>query len=412
VLARGYSDVYDKEFVASDGSLVPVNLRVWLIRDEDARPVGMWSYIRDLRAQKRREEQYRTILTTAMDGFWIVDEDRRIRDVNDAYCRMSGYSRDELLGMRLDDLDAAWSAPDLEAHWRHALGDDATRFLSRHRRQNGIVMDVELSVSAIPSDSRRHFVFIRDVSDQLRAQQELGRRAEELARSNAELQQFAYIASHDLQEPLRMVSSYVELLARRYGPDLDDDAREFIGFATDGARRMQSLIDDILRLSRLGTQSRPAGGVDLNDVVATALKNLEVSLDESGAEVVVDPLPRIAADAGQLVQVFQNLIGNAIKFRGETAPRVVVSASRQDDGWVFVVRDNGIGIEPDYFDRIFHVFQRLHRRDAYPGTGIGLAICKKVVEGHGGRIWVESAPGCGSVFSFSIPDQNASVRAA
>jgi PAS domain S-box-containing protein len=236
-----------------------------------------------------------------------------------------------------------------------------------------------------------------------KAELALEERARDLARSNADLEQFAYVASHDLQEPLRMVASYVQLLERRYKDKLDDNARDFIGFAVEGVTRMRRLIEDLLAYSRVGTRGRSPAPVEVGTVVATAEKNLESAIAESGAEISRDDLPQVLADEGQLAQVFQNLIGNAIKFRREDPPRVHVGARREGNDWIFWVRDNGIGIESEYFDRIFVIFQRLNPREIYPGTGIGLAITKKIVERHGGRIWVESKPGEGSTISFSIP---------
>ncbi|MBI3977497.1 MAG: PAS domain-containing sensor histidine kinase, partial [Chloroflexi bacterium] len=224
-----------------------------------------------------------------------------------------------------------------------------------------------------------------------------------LAQSNAELEQFAYVASHDLQEPLRMVSSYVQLLARRYRGQLDADADEFIAYAVDGARRMQVQINDLLTYSRIGRKGEPLTSTDTGAALDQAIANLRLVIAENQAIVSHDDLPVLAADQSQLVLLFQNLIGNAVKFRGAAAPRVHITAERAGDEWVFAVRDNGIGIDPEYHERIFAIFQRLHNKAAYPGTGIGLAICKRIVERHGGRIWVESALGQGSRFSFTIP---------
>lgn len=200
-----------------------------------------------------------------------------------------------------------------------------------------------------------------------------------------------------------MVSSYTQLLAKRYRGKLDADADEFIAFAVDGVTRMQQLINDLLAYSRVRTKGREFAPTDGEAVLKSALANLQVAITESGASITHDPLPVVLADEGQLVQLFQNLIGNAIKFRGEASPRVHISAERRGLDWRFTVRDRGIGIEPEYAERIFMIFQRLHSRGEYPGTGIGLAICKRIVERHGGRIWVESQPGKGSTFSFTIP---------
>lgn len=243
------------------------------------------------------------------------------------------------------------------------------------------------------------FVARRNAEERLRQQ------AEDLARSNADLQQFAYVASHDLQEPLRMVASYTQLLARRYRGKLDPDADEFIGFAVDGARRMQALIQDLLAYARVGTQGKPFAPTDLNVLVDRVIGDLRPAIDEAGVTITHDDLPTVQADESQLGQVLLNLIGNAIKFRRDDDPRIHVGARREGESWRFSIQDNGIGIEPQYADRIFVIFQRLHGSGEYPGTGIGLAICKKIVERHGGRIWVESTPGHGATFNFTLPER-------
>jgi signal transduction histidine kinase/HAMP domain-containing protein len=245
-------------------------------------------------------------------------------------------------------------------------------------------------------------IYGRDVTERTRAEDALRQTADALARSNKDLEQFAYVASHDLQEPLRMVSGFLQLLERRYKNKLDSNADEFIQFAVDGTIRMQQLISDLLSYSRVGTKGRPMEPTDCNEVLAGALANLRPSIEKSGATITHDPLPTLPADATQLVQLFQNLIGNAIKFHGDAPPKVHVSARRTDGQWQLSVSDNGIGMEPQYFNRVFVIFQRLHGRDRYPGTGIGLAICKRIVERHGGRIWVESQPGQGSTFFFTL----------
>jgi CheY-like chemotaxis protein/nitrogen-specific signal transduction histidine kinase len=246
-------------------------------------------------------------------------------------------------------------------------------------------------------------VAIRDISSRREAETQRLERIEELNRSNEELRQFAHVASHDLQEPLRMVSSFTQLLARKYKGQLDAQADEFITYAVDGANRMQQLIEDLLAFSRVGTNGRGLLATPSGQALRRALVNLRAALEESGATVTHDDLPVVLADETQLVQLFQNLVGNAVKYHGRDAPVVHVSARREGaNGWRFAVEDNGLGIEPHYFDRIFGLFQRLHTRDEFSGTGIGLAICKKIVERHGGTISVASVPGQGSTFAFTL----------
>jgi light-regulated signal transduction histidine kinase (bacteriophytochrome) len=242
-----------------------------------------------------------------------------------------------------------------------------------------------------------------EIAERKHAQESLQQTAEDLKRSNRDLEQFAYVASHDLQEPLRAVGGYVKLLQRRFPKDIDAKAIEFITGAADGATRMERLITDLLAFSRVGTRGATFVPADMNGLLAEALQNLQASIKTAGAKVTHDPMPTLAVDPTQMMQLFQNLIGNAIKFRGERPPEIHVGAQKQEGRWVFSVRDNGIGIDPQYFERIFQIFQRLHTRKVYAGTGIGLAICKKIVERHGGTIWLESQPEQGSTFYFSIP---------
>lgn len=251
----------------------------------------------------------------------------------------------------------------------------------------------------------------REKNDLVEARQKLEESVAELGRSNADLQQFAYVASHDLQEPLRMVSSYTQLIARRYKGKLDADADEFIAFAVDGANRMQRLILDLLAYSRVNTAGRQFEPTAMETVLKAALNNLTDAVKESQAIITHDPLPAVMGDDKQLAQLFQNLLSNAVKFGGAQPPRIHISAKQTDGEWLFSVRDHGIGLDPQYADRIFVIFQRLHTREEYPGTGIGLAICKKIVERHGGRIWVESELGKGATFYFTMRDEEPGTSA-
>ncbi len=305
--------------------------------------------------------------------------------------------------------------PDGRVRWVEAHGRLTLDEQGRPSRLTGVCTDITERL-ALEEDARR---LVREQAARAeaerarqhtagllasleKAQAELAQRAQELSRSNADLEQFAYVASHDLQEPLRMVASYVQLLSRRYKGKLDADADEFIRYAVDGATRMQALINDLLAFSRVGTRGKELVPVPLERSMERALSHLHLALKESGAEVKVEPLPWVKGDESQLAQLLQNLVGNAVKFRGERPPCLRVSATREGDTVTVAVEDNGIGIEPQYYERIFAIFQRLHGKEEYPGTGIGLSICKKIVERHGGRIWVESTPGQGSTFRFTL----------
>lgn len=322
---------------------------------------------------------------------------------------ISGYAPKELQGRPLSLLHSPKNNLDFDDVWQEVTLDGAWQGNVWHRHANGSDYLARVSIASVKNDEGMptHYVMeYSDVTESWEAEQSLRARTDELARSNRELEQFAYVASHDLQEPLRMVASYTQLLARRYKDKLDDDANEFINFAVDGATRMQVLINDLLKLSRVGTRGKPFEMVEGDKVLDAALANLNIAISEAKAEIVRDPLPTIFADDTQLIQLLQNLIGNAIKFRQPGAvPTIRVNATRMGRAWQLSVVDNGIGIAPEYFERIFVIFQRLHAKTEYPGTGIGLALCKKIVERHGGRIWVESKPGEGTAFHFTIPDR-------
>ena len=348
---------------------------------------------------RRRAEQFFNI---TLDLLCTVSLDGHLIDLNPAWEHTLGYARHSLNGLPLTELvhpDDVSSTNAALQRVTHGLA--SVRFEARFRHQDGGYHWLAWAVVISPQDELLYGA-ARDVTQRRQAEEQLRQQADELERSNRELEQFAYVASHDLQEPLRIVSSYVQLLARRYRGKLDQDADEFINYAVEGANRMKTLINDLLAYSRVGTRGKELVPVEMEEVLERVSRNLKLALQESNATLTHDPLPVVLADSSQMIQLLQNLIGNAIKFRDTKPPRVHLGVRRQEEHWLFFVRDNGIGIDPQYSERIFVIFQRLHNRQEYPGTGIGLAICRKIVERHGGQIWVESAPGDGATFYFTL----------
>ncbi len=345
------------------------------------------------------------ILKSMAETLMVIDPDEIIQRVNQAAINLLGYERTELVGRSAGDVFG--NGVDDLSLFKQSGPDDVIRSIDTSLvTKSGRRIPVSLSGSVMRDDDgeiQGMVCVAKDITERIRTQDMLERQTQELARSNSELEQFAWVASHDLQEPLRRVASYTQLLSKRYKGKLDADADEFIDFAVDGATRMRRLINDLLALSRVGTRAKDFEPTDCEAVYDRTLVNLQGLVEDSGALVTHDRLPTVMGDGTQLGQLFQNLIANAIKFRGDEQLTVHVGAEQRNGHWEFCVRDNGIGIDPEYAERIFVVFQRLHGKGDRPGTGIGLAISKKIVERHGGRIWVSSLPDEGATFFFTLP---------
>jgi PAS domain S-box-containing protein len=417
---RGELDTarFEKRYMRKDGATVWVTLAVALARNAAGEPLYEVAVFDDVTERKaaeaalrESEERYRRTFELAGSGVAHIGLDRKFIRVNRRLCEILGYPENELIGMtgrqisHPDDVDVI----NMQRPQLYAGEIPHVRLEKRYVRKDGSIVWVTFSMVVERDAGGRplyEIAIFDDVTARKQAEVALRAAHEELKRSNAELEQFAYVASHDLQEPLRMVSSYTQLLGRRHGDKLQGDAQEFMHYIVDGAARMKQLIEDLLAYSRVGTRGKDFKPVSLETPLRKAVTNLRAAIEESSAAVTWDPLPTLDLDDMQMTQLFQNLIGNALKFRGQGVPRVHVVASEKEEEWEITVGDNGIGIEPAYFERIFMVFQRLHTMGEYPGTGIGLAICKKVIERHGGRIWVTSTPGEGSQFHFTLQKRN------
>lgn len=370
---------------------------------------------------RNRNSELTQIFNTAADGMRVIDKDFIVLRINNTLLNMAGLSRvDEAVGKKCYEAFPGSLCHTADCPLTRILhGEERIEIDAEKKRKDSAIIPCIVTATPFLGPDGELIGIVedfKDISERKKAEkdlarqaQELAQRAEDMARSNRDLQQFAYVASHDLQEPLRMVASYVQLLARRYKGKLDADADDFIAYAVDGAQRMQTLIIDLLAYSRVGTHGREFEPTDCNAVLSQAIANLQAAITESEAVITHDPLPTVMADGSQLVQLFQNLIGNALKFRSQEQPAIHISAepmeSARENAWIFSVLDNGIGIDPEYRERIFIIFQRLHNKAEYPGTGIGLAVCKRIVERHGGRIWMESGEserGKGATFFFTI----------
>ena len=362
------------------------------------------------------KDKYFELYDLAPLGYITLSPELIIREANLAASNILGCDRNNLINTGMSSFVSPTSQELLFLHYRRlAEGQKSPAYVLKVRRKDGTEVQVQFESNIVKERPENGFrSILTDVTPLKKAEEALKQanydlaqivqaRIRDLQKSNSDLQQFAYVASHDLQEPLRMVISFLTLLERRHQDDLDPKTQEILHFAVDGGRRMRALIDDLLAYSRIDSMDRTFNSVDMNDVTARTLSGLALAIEDNKADIVVEQMPIISGDETQMVQVMQNLIGNALKFHGPERPMIHVSVKENEDGWTFSVRDNGIGLNVEFADKIFLMFQRLHTYDVFQGTGVGLAIAKKIVERHGGRIWVESEEGKGATFFFTIP---------
>lgn len=393
--------------IKKDGSEFPVEIGLNpIVTDKE---VLVLAAVADITQRKRQEERFKIALDASPTGMVMIGERGKMVLVNQKAEELFGYKREELIGQSIEILVPERFRPTHSDYRKGFFANPQVRPMGAGRdlfglRKDGTEFPVEIGLNPLTMEEGTFVISsIIDITERKRAEEELAEKRNKLEKMVEELQHFSYVASHDLKEPLRVVSSYTQLLEKRYKGQLDSNADQYIQFITGNVKRMYELINDLLNYSKLGIAQKPMQRSNCASIFDQAVANLQTAIKESGAEVTKNSLPEVTGDPILLVELFQNLIGNGIKFHGTEKPQVTVSAEQKDHEWLFSVRDNGIGIEPQYKDRIFEMFQRLHRREEYPGTGIGLSICKKIVELHKGRIWVESELGKGSSFCFTIP---------
>jgi PAS domain S-box-containing protein len=401
----------------SDGSIFYKQLVMVTAYDSKQQPIGHYCFMKDISTAKQAEtdliqseQKFRAIFDGMFQFMGVLTPAGILIEANRTALDAIGVNPEDVVGQMFWVTPWWTHSPVLQEQLKNAIARAAqgelVRFEAEHILADQTAVFVDFTLKPIFDEGGKVIMLIpegRDITDRKQAELELQNQKQDLARSNAELQQFAYVASHDLQEPLRMITSYLELLERRYKGQLDEKADKFIAYAVDGATRMQILINDLLSYSRVGTSGKDWAMIDCEKIVQNVLSNLRLAITQNNAIITHDALPTLKAESSQLNQLFQNLISNAIKFRREENPQIHIGVEFSNNQWLFSVQDNGIGMETQYLDRIFVIFQRLHSKTEYPGTGIGLAVCKKIVERHGGTLWVDSQPGQGSTFHFTIP---------
>ncbi len=403
------------EVMKKNGEIIAAETSIYLKYDQDGNKIGFGGIVRDItdrkkaeKALKESEARFKGIFESKMIGTFFWDANGDITNANDVYLEMVGYSKDEVLSgtVRWKDL----TPPEYTDLDNKALEEITTKGVmtpieKEYIRKNGSRFPILIGGSALPGSTLGGVSFALDITERKKGEQIIKNLLEKLRRINIELEQFAYVASHDLKEPLRMILSFARLLARHYKGKVDEDADDFIDFIVAGAMRMQKLINALLSYSQIGRSDKQFRLIDVDIVLKEVIANLRHLIEESNTIITIDPLPKLVANEVEFIQLFQNLISNAIKFHGESPPLIHVSVKLQKKQWIFSVRDNGIGIDSKDYKRIFIIFQRLRTKYEYEGTGIGLSICKKILEHHKGKIWVESEVGKGSTFYFSIPKE-------
>lgn len=405
------SFIYTPDFRKKNGEIFTGEMNVFYVRGHQGKKAGVMGLIRDITDRKKEQEliqenarQFQFLKNASIDGFWKVNTKGQILDVNEAYLKMTGFCRDELLKMVISDFEIIESPEITRKHIQKIIERGSDRFETAHRCKDGGQIDIEASVT-YNNYSNNFMVFIHDITARKKADAAIRKKTEELLRANKELEQFTFISSHDLQEPLRTIANFTGLLQRNYQEKLDIQAREYFKYIENATMRMQKLAKDVLDYLIIGHE-KDLLYVDCNEKLQQVLNSLDQSIKENNAVISADPLPVVNAYP-ELESVFFNLISNAIKFRKKDNTPLLVNISAKDHGneWLFAIKDNGIGIEKKYHERIFLMFQRLHSHEEYPGSGIGLARSKKIIEMHGGKIWVEAKPGLGSIFYFTVPKQ-------